>query len=97
MSKDEEFSFFNYLDERNYKKHDKNKYSKGYIIITLIGRQGNYISMIDTNPDHKLSKLGLCKTPTNIIESDILFKLFELEKKEIGTKAWKQIKQKQNV
>ena len=90
MSKLTENYFTSFLEERGYKRYD-NKFTKGFVIVTMMG---NYKRcwMEDKNPRHKYPHIVTSLSPTNLQEAEILFKLLEIERKEIGTKNWKKLK-----
>ena len=88
--------FVDFLKEKGYKQHE-GLYSKGFVIIRLMF-SGKMLSIKDANPDHirdknasKTIDIAFCKTPCNLNEADVLYKLLGLGMKEIGSKAYKRL------
>jgi hypothetical protein len=84
--------FIAFLEEKGYNNHD-GKLSKGYVIINFMAN-GRMIRATDENPNHSHQHIVSCKTPSNTQDAESWYKLLEIGKKEVGTKAWKVIQER---
>jgi hypothetical protein len=82
--------FISYLEDRGYNNHD-GKLSKGFVIINFMAN-GKMIRATDENPNHSHQHIVSCQTPKNIEDADCWFRLLDIDKKEVGSNAWKVIK-----
>ena len=72
------FDFEEYLNEKGYKKHDRNKFAKGYISLRYIGG-GKRLMILNHNPTYKHKHIATCLLPHTQKDANTLFKLFEIE------------------
>lgn len=86
--------FMDYLEDRGYRNHD-GKLSKGYVIINFMAN-GKMIRATDENPNHAHKHIVSCQTPSNEQDADSWYKLLEIGKKEVGSKAWKILQARKN-
>lgn len=79
--------FTDYMENRGYKFIGKTM-KKGFVVIILM-HGGRTMRLYDNNTDHKFTDIALCLTPVNVNQADAFYIMFELEKKEMGSKEWK--------
>lgn len=75
---DDKFSFEKYLAERGYKRHERNKFAKGYISMRYIGG-GKRLMILNHNPTYKHKHIATCLMPHTHTDANTMFKLFEIE------------------
>lgn len=88
-----------YLLDKNYKAYSENNgnnkfdnvFAKGFVVIKIM-QHGKMLWVKDTNPESKYYHVLYCLTPENKIEADALFRMLAIERKEMGNKAWKELK-----
>jgi len=84
--------FISILEDRGYSSHE-GKLSKGFVIVDFMAN-GKMIRATDGNPTHSHKHIVTCKTPSTTGDADVWFDLLEIEKKEVGSRAWKVIKKR---
>ena len=86
--------FIGFLEDKGYNNHD-GKMSKGFVVINFMAN-GKMIRAADKNPTHSHGHIVSCKTPPTIEDADTWYFLLEIEKKEMGSSAWKVLKKREH-
>ncbi len=81
FSKD--YNFIRYMEDKGYYLSTK-ELVKGFCVVNL-SMGGKRVRIMSRNTDHKHPYVGTCLAPTNRLEADVWYKLFEMEKREIVT------------
>lgn len=80
--------FISYMESKGYQLVGKALYKKHVVIKFMHG--GYRIRIFDNNKEHKFTNIAMSLTPTTVAKADALYELLEVERKEMGTKAWRE-------
>lgn len=93
MSNKEKVQFFtDYLLDKGYIQQEDNSFINGFVTIRFM-MGGTRVRGTDSNPEHAYYPIAIFLTPTNITEAGVIYNLLEIERKEVGSKAWKKIRE----
>lgn len=73
------FDMIDYLQAKNWNKKSDNLYAKSFFTIRFIQHK-NLIIIMNNDQRVKYNHIATCKTPSNLNEADVIFKLCFLNK-----------------